>query len=198
MELRTSPLRGPARALRAVWTARGHRSRVAHRLPTLSRLSPTASTGPTTISIQTPSHLTSPTPTHHHLPLIHNAFELAPPPPDAPHRSGSSLDWKTLSSRRSSAHRRSRRVRRWEGFHGRAAAPAAAVTMTRRGLDMAHKSTYPEAASIDPPSSDWSILRFGNEEYQRWQGSATSRRRSPARKTAVSRLRGAWVLTCNR
>ena len=32
---------GPARALRAVWTARGQRSRVAHRLPTLSRLSPT-------------------------------------------------------------------------------------------------------------------------------------------------------------
>ena len=52
MELRTSPLRGPARALRAGWTARGQRSRVAHRLPTLSRLSPTASTGPTTISIQ--------------------------------------------------------------------------------------------------------------------------------------------------
>ena len=41
MELWTSPLRGPARALRAVWTARGQRWRVAHRLPTLSRLSPT-------------------------------------------------------------------------------------------------------------------------------------------------------------
>ena len=39
---------GPARALRAVWTARGQRGRVAHRLPTLSRLSPTSSTGPTT------------------------------------------------------------------------------------------------------------------------------------------------------
>ena len=37
----------PARA--RVWTAPGQRSRVAHRLPTLSRLSPTASTGPTTI-----------------------------------------------------------------------------------------------------------------------------------------------------
>ena len=33
---------GPARALRAVWTARGQRWRVAHRLPTLSRLSPTS------------------------------------------------------------------------------------------------------------------------------------------------------------
>ena len=32
---------GPARALRAVCTARGQRLRVAHRLPTLSRLSPT-------------------------------------------------------------------------------------------------------------------------------------------------------------
>ena len=32
----------------------------------------------------------------------------------------------------------------------------------------------------DPPPSDWSILRFGNEEDQRWQGSATSRRRSSA------------------
>ena len=45
VELWTSPLRGPARALRAVWTARGPRSRVAHRLPTLSRLSPTSPTG---------------------------------------------------------------------------------------------------------------------------------------------------------
>ena len=32
---------GPERALRAVWTARGQRLRVAHRLPTLSLLSPT-------------------------------------------------------------------------------------------------------------------------------------------------------------
>ena len=39
---------GPARALRTVWTARGQRARIAHRLPTLSRLSPTNSTGPTT------------------------------------------------------------------------------------------------------------------------------------------------------
>ena len=44
---------GPARALRAVWTARGQRGRVAHRLPTLSRLSPTSSTGPTTGDSQT-------------------------------------------------------------------------------------------------------------------------------------------------
>ncbi len=36
---------GPARALRAVWTARGQRWRVAHRLTTLARLSPTTPQG---------------------------------------------------------------------------------------------------------------------------------------------------------
>ena len=40
---------GPARALRAVGTVRGQRYRVAHRLPPLACLSPTKSTGPTTI-----------------------------------------------------------------------------------------------------------------------------------------------------
>jgi hypothetical protein len=39
---------GPARALRAMWTAPGQRWRVAHRLPTFACLSPTNSTGPTT------------------------------------------------------------------------------------------------------------------------------------------------------
>ena len=57
---------GPARALRAVWTARGQRGRVAHRLPTLSRLSPTSSTGPTTGD----SHTTTP----------HNPSPRLPPP----------------------------------------------------------------------------------------------------------------------
>ena len=40
---------GPARALRAMWAAPGQRWRVAHRLPTFARLSPTNSTGPTII-----------------------------------------------------------------------------------------------------------------------------------------------------
>ena len=76
----------------------------AHALPTAcphsraSRPQPPQDQQPSRFN-KTPSHLTSPTPTHHHLPLIHNAFELAPPPPDAPHRSGSSLDWITLGSR---------------------------------------------------------------------------------------------------
>ena len=74
----------------------------AHALPTAcphsraSRPQPPQDQQPSRFN-KTPSHLTSPTPTHHHLPLIHNTFELAPPPPDAPHRSGSSLDWITLS-----------------------------------------------------------------------------------------------------
>ena len=76
----------------------------AHALPTAcphsraSRPQPPQDQQPSRFN-KTPSHLTSPTPTHHHLPLIHNAFELAPPPPDAPHRSGSSLDWITLNPR---------------------------------------------------------------------------------------------------
>ena len=36
---------GPARALRAMWAARGQRGRVAHRRPTFAGLSPTSSTG---------------------------------------------------------------------------------------------------------------------------------------------------------
>ena len=43
---------GPSRALRAVWTARGQRWRVAHRLPPLACLSPTNSTGPATPCLQ--------------------------------------------------------------------------------------------------------------------------------------------------
>ena len=42
---------GPARALRAVGTARGQRWRVVHRRPPLARLSPTSSTGSATITI---------------------------------------------------------------------------------------------------------------------------------------------------
>ena len=73
----------------------------AHALPTAcphsraSRPQPPQDQQPSRFN-KTPSHLTSPTPAHHHLSLIHNAFELAPPLPDTPHRSGSSLDWKTL------------------------------------------------------------------------------------------------------
>ena len=86
----TSPLRGPARALRAVWTARGQRSRVAHRLPTLSRLSPTSSTGPiTNHQLKTNAaprlRLTSPQPPTHHAPS-HNHLDIAPPAAD-PHSS---------------------------------------------------------------------------------------------------------------
>ena len=43
---------GPSRALRAVWTARGQRWRVAHRLPPLACLSPTNSTGSATPCLQ--------------------------------------------------------------------------------------------------------------------------------------------------
>nr|VFK27859.1 MAG: hypothetical protein BECKLPF1236A_GA0070988_106082 [Candidatus Kentron sp. LPFa]VFK36845.1 MAG: hypothetical protein BECKLPF1236C_GA0070990_107051 [Candidatus Kentron sp. LPFa] len=41
---------GPAFALRDVWTARADNIPVAHRLPTLSGLSPTGSTGSATVN----------------------------------------------------------------------------------------------------------------------------------------------------
>ena len=48
------------------------------------------------------------------------------------------------------------------------------LASTGRGLEVAGKlyaDTVMCASGTDPPPSDWSILRFRNEEDQRWQGS---------------------------